>query len=275
MNPITEQASSNDLATVRRPSCCFIVTGFGPFCGVPDNPTSVLIRRIREDDSILKSSNIHETHILQTSAGFVREKIDDIYERLKTSQTNINKGDGAIATEAKVDGSVDASINNEAIVGDSIANEAKKVIVLHLGVNYRGKHFQIEQCAFNDATFRVPDERGYQPHRECIFEGDESACHELGKCFNTTLDVQNLCQEMQTYNETIVSKDPGRFVCNYTYCVSLDRCHSANMCNNGEEDMFHSLFIHVPPFEVVSEDRQLDFILKIMQSIEQQVSGSK
>eukprot|EP00579_Thalassiosira_antarctica_P002265 CAMPEP_0201872474 /NCGR_PEP_ID=MMETSP0902-20130614/5174_1 /ASSEMBLY_ACC=CAM_ASM_000551 /TAXON_ID=420261 /ORGANISM="Thalassiosira antarctica, Strain CCMP982" /LENGTH=43 /DNA_ID= /DNA_START= /DNA_END= /DNA_ORIENTATION= len=43
------------------------------------------------------------------------------------------------------------------------------------------------------------------------------------------------------------------------------------MCNNGEEDMFHSLFIHVPPFEVVSEDRQLDFILKIMQSIEQQV----
>mmetsp|Transcript_23122 Transcript_23122/g.55762 ORF Transcript_23122/g.55762 Transcript_23122/m.55762 type:complete len:125 (+) Transcript_23122:178-552(+) len=28
-------------------SCRFVVTGFGPFRGVPDNPTSILIRRLR------------------------------------------------------------------------------------------------------------------------------------------------------------------------------------------------------------------------------------
>lgn len=32
----------------------------------------------------------------------------------------------------------------------------RTVVVLHLGVNYKGRMFQIERCAFNDATFRVP-----------------------------------------------------------------------------------------------------------------------
>lgn len=180
--------------------------------------------------------------------------------------------------------------NNEANVDDgrSNSNKAKNVIVvLHLGVNYRGKQFQIEQCAYNDATFRVPDERGYQPCDECILleggHGDvtgtttttTTTSHKLGKCFETTLDVQNLCLEMQKCNETISSRDPGRFVCNYTYCLSLDRCYSTNMCSDRKEDVHHALFIHVPPFNVVSEEKQLQFILNVMQAIELQVSGQE
>ena len=164
-------------------------------------------------------------------------------------------------------------------MGESNVNEASRAIVLHLGVDYGAKHFKLEQCAFNDATFSAPDEKGYQPYRECILDSNET--HELGKCFNTNLDVDNLCRELQQYNEAVsVSKNPGRFVCNYVYCLSLDQ---TNKYNQGLKEIqqspniechAHALFIHVPPFHVVSEGRQLDFILKIMQTIERQVSGS-
>jgi len=217
---------------------------------------------------------------LETSADSVREQIDDIYGRLKSSKNNTN-GDTSGTTETGVNDGI--GTNNT--TGEANASDEKQVIVLlHLGVNYRGKHFQLEQCAFNDATFRVPDERGYQPHRECILESNSNSTalsREWGKCFNTTLDLLNLCHELQKCNEVVcISNDPGRFVCNYTYCLSLDLCNSTNKCHHDgkEEDeiMHHALFIHVPSFDVVSESRQLDFILKVMEKIEEQISsGSK
>ena len=39
----------------------------------------------------------------------------------------------------------------------------RTVVVVHLGVNYRGKVFQIEQCAYNDAMFRIPDQKVRPP----------------------------------------------------------------------------------------------------------------
>mmetsp|Transcript_7470 Transcript_7470/g.13160 ORF Transcript_7470/g.13160 Transcript_7470/m.13160 type:complete len:287 (+) Transcript_7470:117-977(+) len=271
-----EKAAASSIKPSSSANCSFIVTGFGPFHGVPDNPTSVLVRRLQahlaqeeqngEDAAATTpphKKNSIETHILETSAEYVRTKLDDIYDQLKT--TNNQNQDAA---------------NGQ--YGENAPNEAKKkVILLHLGVNYRGRQFQIERCAYNDATFRVPDERGYQPHRECILVKDEtseaSQGHKWGKRLNTTLDVQHLCQEMKQYNTTVVSQDPGRFVCNYTYCLSLDKCHMTNTTCNGKEgdeedgSRFHSLFVHVPPFEIVSEDGQFEFLLRLMEAIERQL----
>lgn len=36
-------------------------------------------------------------------------------------------------------------------------------IILHLGVNHSGKHYQLESYAYNEMQFRVPDQRGDQP----------------------------------------------------------------------------------------------------------------
>lgn len=248
-----EQSPTDDPATEARPRCRFVVTGFGPFRGVPDNPTSALVRRLRtatggargsadegDDDA---AAVVRETHVLETSADHVRGKIDEIYDRLSSRRE-------------------DADATEEATV------------VLHLGVNYRGRRFHIERCAYNDATFRVPDERGYQPRGECVIgAGGAESSPELGKRFDTTIDVQRLCDEMQKHNETTISEDPGRFVCNFTYCLSLDKCHSTNMCQNEKGKTYHTLFLHVPPFDVISEDKQLDFVLKIMQTIEHQILG--
>ena len=252
------------------PNCVFIMTGFGPFRGVPDNPTSVLIRRLQEDESTLKSRHICETHILETSAEYVREKIGDIYGRLGRSA--IANGDDA--------GGLNSNSNNSTTNNEQ--SKPKNVILIHLGVNYRGKYFQLEECAYNDATFRIPDERGYKPNRECILLDNDNTTgksqHKWGKCFRTKLDVKQLCDDLQVANEDVkLSRDAGRFVCNYTYCLSLDTSTTTTQEDheNGEEQTtYYSLFIHVPPFSVVNEDRQYDFILRVIDAIGLQVSNN-
>ena len=56
-----------------------------------------------------------------------------------------------------------------------------------------------------------------------------------------------------------VSQDPGRFVCNYIFYSSLwqGACHSR----------WHSLFVHVPSFSVISEERQQLFALSLLKRI--------
>ena len=266
----------------------FIVTGFGPFAGVPDNPTSSLIRRLRADGAGAEpladaddggetsghvrvdagARAIRETHIIETSAEDVRRRLDEIY-----ASSNAAVGSGSAAPVVAV--------------------------ALHLGVNYRGTKFQLEKCAYNDATFRVPDERGYQPRRECIIESEAdcgrvtnaSSSHEWGKCFETELDVHKLCEELKKTEERVtVSRDPGRFVCNYVYCLSLDKCRSANVANTTVDDIngaegaregekkakkagHYSLFLHVPPFNVIAEDEQYAFLLMVLEAIGRQLSS--
>lgn len=305
-SPTTQAVAS---APPHSKSCCchFIITGFGPFCGVPDNPTSILIRRLREDDVSSNNSSRHryETHILETSAEYVREKIDDIYEQLQQSSSSLASP------------SLSSTKNDTTNINENETEEKKKVIIilLHLGVNYRGKQFHLEQCAYNDATFRVPDERGYKPNHVCILENsitnqtttttntnvseEEESTYEWGECLKTTLDVSSLCSILQKESNddnndengggVIVSTDPGRFVCNYTYCLSLDRCNSTNkkryyrgengtmkhcggIMQQQQQQQYHTLFIHVPPFSVISESKQLEFVYKVMYAIEKQVS---
>ena len=133
-----EKQSSNERNFTR---CSFVVTGFGPFAGVPNNPTSKLISCLNNSNAQLLEDGVHirETHILDTSADAAKIEIRGIYSRL--------------CGENKLD-------------KDSSTKDV--VVMLHLGVNYRGKKMQLEQCAYNDATFRVPDNNGYQPQQMCI-----------------------------------------------------------------------------------------------------------
>lgn len=236
---------------VETSNCHFIVTGFGPFHGVPINPTMILVQRIEKELNTISSTmgmSVIQTLILETSAEAVRNEIDGLHKR--------------ICSDASLAGC--------------------QVIFLHLGVNYRGTKFQLEKCAYNDATFRVPDERGYQPQGICVLEtascsksAKSRGLHQYGKCFKTSLDLNEVCSklEMDSNAQPIcVSNDPGRFVCNYTYCLSIDACLSAAE-NNGDnnETQYHSLFVHVPPFKVIPEDTQFLFVLEIMKKIQNQL----
>jgi len=256
--------------TTESPRCSFVVTGFGPFAGVSNNPTSTLISCLRKTAEQLP---VRETHILDTSADAAKQAIQGIYSRLCSGILNkISSRSNLVHLQA--DG-VDIRAENHILERDFSIKDI--VVMLHIGVNYRGTLMQLEQCAYNDATFRVPDNNDYQPQLQCILENST----EFGRCLRTTLDLDEICNELhrQGYTKCCISKDAGRFVCNYTYCLSLDQCQSFNdalFVKGGQQSRelveCHSLFLHVPPFDKMSETDQMLFIIKLMETIDKSVS---
>jgi pyroglutamyl-peptidase len=231
----------------------FIVTGFGPFQGVKENPTTwlanLLVQYLEQMDRAAASSSSSlasrtRTIVLETSSEAACTQIDALYEELTGSRTNWNN--------------------------------CSVVIVLHLGVNDGGTTFQLESCAYNEATFRIPDERGYQPIGQPVCGGvgdsddandDDGVSCRVGQTLYSPFDVPNLVQQLNATSaaeasavRASVSTDPGRFVCNYTYCYSL---HSFRDCAN-----VRCLFLHVPPLWVAPLQDQLRFVAGLMEALE-------
>uniref|UniRef100_A0A7S2UIW6 Pyroglutamyl-peptidase I n=1 Tax=Attheya septentrionalis TaxID=420275 RepID=A0A7S2UIW6_9STRA len=272
------EALNTDEPERRQPRLSFLVTGFGPFRDAPENPSTVIVTKLvcylKEREAVATEQNndrtllssVTTTKIFETAALTVRSELDAIFEQLP-----------------ETDGEKQSDI----------------IVILHLGVNYRGKSFQIERYAYNDATFRIPDEKGYQPTGECLLP--EERKKELGFQMETTLRVGDLCNDMiergftnnddqstaaggnktnQKGNEVVVvSTDPGRFVCNYTYCYGLDKCNAFNETSplndsnpsSNQRPRLHALFLHVPPFKREPEERQLDFVAQLMNAIRNQL----
>lgn len=211
----------------------FIITGFGPFGSVLDNPTTVIVRKLRsyleEASQTSLASSIDDCIILETSAQDVQRTCDRLQATLLKD-------------------------HNDTIDGDS--GSKSPVILLHLGVDEGGKSFKLEACAYNQAKFRIPDMQGFQPNNDPIFEEEEVAA-----CLRTSLNVDRLASSMENRLpevSTKVSTDPGRYVCNYVYCCSLYRFGKV-------DSSICSLFLHVPPFSVVPENTQLEYVSNLLE----------
>jgi pyroglutamyl-peptidase len=273
------------------PEVSFIVTGFGPFQDAKENPTMILASKLVEylkakeaeaEPSHLSLSSMTKTLVIETSADAVQQEMDALSDQI------------------------------------SELGKHKVVVLLHLGVNYRGTHFQVESCAYNEADFRIPDERGYQPRNEAIVE-----TYPVGATLKTLLDVsalvtflnatsngganddkeeeekhKNLRSATNNKTPSVLAKpsiDPGRFVCNYVYCYSLgkfqcshlavvaatsattdtdtdtDTASAPALAAANKESNVRCLFLHVPPFAVVSEEEQLRVVSNLMEALYQQV----
>jgi pyroglutamyl-peptidase len=199
----------------------FVITGFGPFRGVAKNPSTVLVQELQSylesHDEAELATRIQQCLVLETSAQDVRAKIDEI--SLQPSDSTVT-------------------------------------IFLHLGVNYKGTGFQLEKCAWNDATFRVPDEQGFQPRNKPILDDTQ-----LPERCDTHIDIETLAQNQTEVHSSIESKcsiDPGRFVCNYLYFYSMNKLQSTSrIC----------MFLHVPPFAVVEKDAQLAYVSSLLKKM--------
>ena len=218
-----------------------VVTGFGPFGGVTNNPTTVLAQGLKDyldQRSVPLPSQSVKTLVLETSVEGVCREIDRIHQETTTS--------------------------------DSIT-----IILLHLGVDYQGTKFHLESCAYNDATFRIPDERGFQPAGDAVVKD-----YQIGLPLRTLVDMASLVERLNPLvrsNKTLcesvqVSTDPGRFVCNYTYCYSLDKfqCHQAAVSSSN----VRCLFLHVPPFQVIPEQEQFWFVSQLLLALYQQATST-
>ena len=217
----------------------FIVTGFGPFQNSKVNPTTVIANQLPDhlrDKQEYSKVRLQTTFVIETSAEAAQLETDRLRESLIQHQ-------------------------NE--------NRNSIVVLLHLGVNYMGTHFQLEQCAYNEANFGIPDERGFQPRNEKVLDNATNCCNSV---LTTHLNVEKIHADLKeslrvngTANDSafVISTDPGRFVCNYTYYCSLSKL---NECPN-----IYTLFLHVPPFAVVPQEKQLQLILLLMETIQKQL----
>jgi len=134
--------------------------------------------------------------------------------------------------------------------------------VVHLGVDSRSTAFRLERCAFNDATFRVPDERGCCPSAERLL-----SCLPFGARLDAKLPLDVLAAALRAEgHECEAGSDPGRFVCNCLYALSL---HQAAH-HPGRR---FALFVHVPPFSCISRETQLSFVCALLSLLAHHLSS--
>lgn len=203
----------------------FVVSGFGQFCGVDKNPTEVLVRFLGAKGVEIDGASIISLDILKVAA----HNIDQWVEHLVKHRT--------------------VNVRNQ------------RVVFVHFGVDVRALAFKLEQRACNDASFRCPDEDGWQPQHQAIDESDGRA---LGSHMYTDLPVHELQHVLQRAGyKVVVSEDAGRFVCNWTYYRSL-QC-TREFQKRGSN--WHSLFVHVPSFDEIDQETQCKFALAVLEAI--------
>ncbi|GAA0145651.1 cysteine protease [Lithospermum erythrorhizon] len=206
------------------------ITGFKKFHGVAENPTETIVANLGDymkkkgmpNGMILGSCTILET------AG--QGALVPLYQTLKTAVAKV----------------------------DTNSSNSGRVIWVHFGVNSGATRFAIEKQAFNEATFRCPDEMGWKPQKVSIIPADGG----LSQKRETSLPVDDITKALAKMGYVVVtSDDAGRFVCNYVYYHSL---------RFAEQNGIKSLFVHVPLFLTIDEDTQMQFaasLLEVLASI--------
>lgn len=112
----------------------------------------------------------------------------------------------------------------------SLWKEPQPQLVVHVGVSGLATTVTLEQCGHN---------KGYKRLDNCSFCPASQCCMDSGPdCIQSVLDMETVCKTVNGSDLGVtlsVSKDAGRYLCDYTYYTSLYLGHG------------HSAFIHVPP----------------------------
>ncbi|KAL3511307.1 hypothetical protein ACH5RR_030708 [Cinchona calisaya] len=108
--------------------------------------------------------------------------------------------------------------------------------------------------AVNEATFRCPDELGWQPQQLAIVPGDGG----ITRTRKTSCSVEAILQYLKNKgHEVMISYDAGRFVCNYVYYHSLQFAEHLTDKGTGETTLSEeaSILRKVQDFDIEIEER--------------------
>lgn len=113
------------------------------------------------------------------------------------------------------------------------------------------KVYFLEQCGYNNKDFRIPDNDGYICKNEKICPD-----YKLDQPIDTKINLQWLSEELRKKGHKIdLSKDPGRYLCNYIYFNSLQK-----VCG----DHCTSLFVHFPDLEYTTNEQNVKFVTDLI-----------
>jgi len=222
----------------------FFVSGFGPFGEFKENPTSAIIQSLKQEQTAQnpKLCNVNLSEVVRVAASTATEEVNKITQHVKSSQQN-NPSPG----------------------------QKKHAVIIHFGVSHmkgQKKSFRLEQNAFNEAHFRIPDEDGFRPKHEQISES-RPLCHRL----STDLNALGIKDHLEKKGfEVSLSDDAGRFVCNYIYWSSLEKVQEEKVSRDADDIVImHCMFVHVPTFEDISKETQVDFSIELIDSIKESI----
>eukprot|EP01017_Pseudomicrothorax_dubius_P029969 TRINITY_DN3684_c0_g1_i2.p1 TRINITY_DN3684_c0_g1~~TRINITY_DN3684_c0_g1_i2.p1 ORF type:complete len:237 (-),score=39.90 TRINITY_DN3684_c0_g1_i2:116-826(-) len=216
------------------PKIEFFVTGFRPFLDHGTNPTVTLIEELKKLGEEITapekvgSYRLRDLRVLDVSV----KACEAYYEEMREQ------------------------------IGSVISSGGIPVVV-HLGVNFGGKQIDLELHGYNEATFRGADNEGVKKEKERI-----AKAFPLEHYFRTQLPIREICQTLDEKHPCCIklSNDPGRYICNYIYYLSLKEGYSKG---------FPSLFVHVPPFTILEQERQSGIIADILSNIANHIKSEK
>ncbi|KAK9843535.1 hypothetical protein WJX81_007794 [Elliptochloris bilobata] len=127
----------------------FVVTGFGKFRGVDQNPSQALVQAL-------------QAHIIERGKGIAGGAQVLVASILTVSAKYVDAWLAALVEELP-----------------QFISDTDELVLLHFGVDDKCEvDLKLEARAYNEATFRVPDESGWQPQGEPIDRDDAHAALE-------------------------------------------------------------------------------------------------
>uniref|UniRef100_A0A7S3XLE7 Phorbol-ester/DAG-type domain-containing protein n=1 Tax=Heterosigma akashiwo TaxID=2829 RepID=A0A7S3XLE7_HETAK len=223
------------------------VSGFSKFFGVEENPTELIVGRLREENVnavgggfLPEGATLEALDVLEVSAAACDEAVKGWARRpMASASSGSGKQQPPVVCER---------------------------VHVHLGL-CTSEEFRLEQRAANEASFRCPDERGRQPKEEPIDPG--AAAGGLAGALHTTLPVAQLAQELGARGgwrgRLRTSEDAGRFVCNYLYYRSLAQAAATKPAPPASSSA--ALFLHVPHLEHAPLDDQVAFVKDLLAAV--------
>jgi pyroglutamyl-peptidase len=192
-----------------------VLTGFGVFSGVSANPTEAIINSLK--DWCLDGCDVSKITLV-CSVKYLDQFLDDL------DRNNIS------------------------------GNFSDDILLVHLGVDSGSTSMKLETTAYNNMTFRVPDQSGFTP--ELVRIKDIAA---FDSPLESSLNIPALCEQLKNDQWNVeVSSDPGRYLCNYIYYKSLQL--STTRQESSRNGNCQSIFIHVPGLDVIPLEKQVAFV---------------
>ena len=132
--------------------------------------------------------------------------------------------------------------------------------VVHVGLHENARKVHFEMTASNENHFRIADNSGRQISKALIIESGDSRLH-------TTADRDTIESAFSSNGDAIISEDCGRFVCNETYYRTLHSINAQGFQSRGRT--LPAIFVHIPSFNHVSEEVQLEILCELCAHIVQ------
>ncbi|KAK4376884.1 hypothetical protein RND71_003180 [Anisodus tanguticus] len=236
------------------------VTGFKKFHGVAQNPTEITVNGLKdyvEKRGLPAGVTLGSCTVLETAGEGGLPMLLKVIESESSSANSSNNGQviWLLLVGFPFSSSIWEQQENPFEAWQESARDTLCISALHLGVNSGAMKFAVERLAVNEATFRCADELGWQPQRLPIVTEDGG----INQTRKTSCSTESILEFLRKKGfEVTISDDAGRFVCNYVYYHSL---------RFAQQKGHKSLFVHVPTFNRVNQEEQMEFVAALLEAI--------